>query len=39
MNNDDIVVRVVVPVVMLVNSHGWFVPDDNFIGTYHRCEC
>ena len=42
MNNNDIVMRVVmhivVPVVMLVNNHVWFVPDDDFISTYHRCE-
>jgi hypothetical protein len=43
--NDNVMVlrvmRVVVGVVMrimIVDNHGWFVSDDNFIGADHRCE-
>jgi hypothetical protein len=36
--NNNVAVRVVMP-VMLVNNHGWFVSDDDFIGTDHRCDC
>ena len=46
MYNNNVVVRVVMRVavrvmmhVMLVDNHGWFMSDDDFIGTYHRCEC
>jgi hypothetical protein len=44
MNHNDIMMRVVmhvvVPVVvMLVDYHVWFVSNDDFIGTYHGCEC
>jgi hypothetical protein len=36
--NNNVVVRVVMRIVMrvmLVDNHGWFVSDDDFIGTYH----
>jgi hypothetical protein len=33
-----VVVRIMMPVVMFVDDHGWFVSDNDFIGTHHGCE-
>lgn len=41
MDNNDVVVRVAMSVVMpvmFVDNHVWFVPDDDFVSPYHRCE-
>ena len=40
-NNNVLLSMVIVMhvVVMLVDNHGWLVPDDNFVSTHHRCEC
>jgi hypothetical protein len=38
--NDNVMVLRVMRVVMrimIVDNHGWFVSDDNFIGADHRC--
>lgn len=33
-----VVVRVMMPVMMFVDDHVWFVSDNDFIGTHHGCE-
>jgi hypothetical protein len=33
-----VVVRVMMPVMVFVDDHGWFVSDNDFIGTHHGCE-
>ena len=40
--NNNVVLRMVIVmhvVVMLVDNHGWFVSDDNFVSTHHGYEC
>jgi hypothetical protein len=42
MNNNNVVMRVMVrvmmPVMVFVDDHAWFVSDNDFIGTHHGCE-
>jgi len=41
-HNNNVLLRMVIVMrvmVMLVDNHGWFVSDDNFVSTQHGCEC